>query len=807
MTRLRQALATGLVLGSLWGALEALLGVLVPALRFAAETGSAAPLDWLDVPAVAALGALRYALAGVVIVVPLTLLLGPWLGRSERARDMLPARVFVAFVVAVNHYWFTKPLWPSSWGYPFHHPVRLAQTAAWVLLGALVAWAVVRPRRAVEAEPAGAGVTLLRRVLIFAVGFVDLGWAATGDAGLHLLGGRSADAVGFFGVAHEGALSGMPLPYALGVCALFALMAALVLGDRALGVRRPGALTTTLVLLLLAGGATWASLREERLGEPPPAAFDGERPPNVLLIVADALRADHVGCYGNEREPPVSPHVDALAADGVQLDRTWAQAPFTWTSFGSMLTGKYPRRHGLIKMSPTQRLDPQANRTLAQALSDQGYATGAFLTGTLSNESGLLQGFGTYFETIVGHEPVNRASKWSIVRSGMLLAILFNKVRQALDPALVNTEAMRWIGDHADRPFFALVHYYSTHTPYDPPAPYDALYGLDAYDGPYAPFLQSHAVVIMKALRDGHCWVPGCDKPLWTCGHFDPARDVPAIHALYDAGLKFADDMVGDLLALLDEKGIADDTLVIFTADHGEELFDHAIFEHDWMFETNLHIPVVMRLPGRLPAGARVSWPTEEIDLAPTILDLVGRGALPDADGRSLLPDVSGVEPPSDELWTFAENVRYVSMRGPRYKLTRNRFSGELRVFDLLTDPHEAMPLDLSRLANAALRDDLLARLDRYDASMPAVTRLKTFAADPHLAERLNALGYVGWHHDTASPDAGATDASAGEGAAAAKSALDEAWMLGSNEMLEEDLYGRAFVWTPDDQARVLRRP
>src|SRR5262249_41138736 len=187
-----------------------------------------------------------------------------------------------------------------------------------------------------------------------------------------------------------------------------------------------------------------------------------------------------------------------LAQQGVLFERAVTQAPFTWTSFGSFLTGKYPRKHGLMKMLPNQRLDPQANRTIAAALADAGYVTGAFMTGTLSNNSGLLAGFDTYFEALVGHDPVSRASKWSIVRSDLLLMRLKSKVKQALDPRLVNTEAVRWISANAGRPFFAMVHYYDTHTPYAPPAPYDRLYDPD-YKGSFHPFTQSLGQIVTQA--------------------------------------------------------------------------------------------------------------------------------------------------------------------------------------------------------------------------------------------------------------------------------------------------------------------
>jgi arylsulfatase A-like enzyme len=470
-------------------------------------------------------------------------------------------------------------------------------------------------------------------------------------------------------------------------------------------------------------GGGLAEWRDARLAAQARRAPPPEGAPNLLMVVVDALRADRLGCYGyDRREPPTSPHLDALAAEGIVFDQAVVQAPFTWTSFGSFLTGKYPRQHGLIKMDPTQRLDPQRNTTIARALQQEGWVTGAFLTGTLSNNSGLLEGFDTYFETIVGHEPVTRDSKWSIVRSGLLLSIFRNKIRQKLDPRLVNTEALAWIEANSERPFFALVHYYSTHTTYDPPEPWGSLYDPD-YEGPFHPFTQSHNIAVTKH------------------GTLElTPRDLEHIEALYDGGVAFADDMFGDLVAKLRELGILDDTLIVFTSDHGEELYEHGVFEHDWMFNTNLYVPLVLRLPGGRLGGARVPWHVESLDIPPTIVDVVGHGRLDPGGGRSLLPDAAGVEPPPAERAVFSENNRYAAMLDGRWKLIVNWTdrSRRPRVFDLAEDPGEYVPLD-----DPELEARLLERWSEYWESLPPLESLPTFAADPTIYERLKQLGYL----------------------------------------------------------------
>ncbi len=527
---------------------------------------------------------------------------------------------------------------------------------------------------------------------------------------------------------------------------IFGLVTALVL-VRPGRLGPPGRRAFLTACVVLFGLGPWAAWREAGLTNFTERAAPEGRAPNVLLVVVDALRGDRLGCYGYERDPPTSPHVDAMAAEGVVFERAVVQAPFTWTSFGSFLTGKYPREHGLMRMRSDQRLDPKRNRTIAQALQDEGYVCGAFLTGTLSNNSGLLAGFDTYFEQIVGHVPVTRSSKWSIARSDMLLYILYNKIRQHLDVRLVNTEALRWIREQQDRPFFAMVHYYSTHTPYDPPAPYKELYDPD-YEGIYKTFTQSYNVAIGR-------------------GDFEfTERDLVRVNALYDGGLAFADEMFGSLLDLLDELEIADDTLVIFTSDHGEELYDHKVFEHDWMFNTNLYVPLVVRFPDGVHAGRRVPWHVEAMDIPATVVEVAGRGTLDPGDGRSLVPDAGGTEPPAEERAVFSENNRYVAMLDDEYKLVANREvlvapellevaseKHKVRVFDLTADPDELHPIEAGDL-----RRRLFERMLEYDGRMPSLSSMPTFAIDPSMAERLRQLGYV-------------------EG------------YLGPNEQLEEDLY------------------
>ena len=248
-----------------------------------------------------------------------------------------------------------------------------------------------------------------------------------------------------------------------------------------LGESRPAVVrvrSAFLVVLMIAGVALL--LRERSIAGGGPTKADAGGKFNVVLVIVDTLRAENMHCYGYERE--TTPRLDALAEEGVLFERAVAQAPYTWTSFGSIFTGKYPRHHGLVKMDPTIRFNPKVNDTLQSILDEAGYRTSAFMTGMLSNSSGLLAGFQTYLEAMVGRDPVDRRSVWTYFRSELVLHALLNKVRQAFDPAFVAKAAMDWIDDRADDRFLSVIHLYSTHTPYAPPKEHDVF--TEEYDGP-----------------------------------------------------------------------------------------------------------------------------------------------------------------------------------------------------------------------------------------------------------------------------------------------------------------------------------
>jgi arylsulfatase A-like enzyme len=514
-------------------------------------------------------------------------------------------------------------------------------------------------------------------------------------------------------------------------------------------------------LCWLGGGAFLVGANEDsrRLGE---VNERTAQMPNVLLFVCDAMRADVLGCYGNERVQ--TPRIDALAKEGVLFERALVQAPFTGSSFGSWFTGKYPRRHGFVRMAPDTRMAP--NITLASHLKDaplvgagrmerDDYHCVTFMTGALSQSAGLARGFDSYFESFMGHHLVDVENPWSLFSSELLLFVARTKLAQKFDATPVASEASRWLRANGHKRFFAMVHLFATHTPYDPPDDVRALYCDPAYEGPLSVFRSDHAFAIHE----------GRAKPT--------EADARQIRDLYHGGVTYTDRQIAQVLAELERQGTLDDTLVVVTADHGEELGEHGVWEHNHMFQSNLRVPLVLHWPRKLPLGKRVDALVESTDFLPTICELLGieppkeskldeRGRdYGSVDGRSVLPLLDG-RAPSIRDFSFAENGLEMSVQDLRWKLVvpaideQNRplaLAGETidslavrgvaraRLFDLQSDPGETRDVLAMERAQA---ERLLAALSAWDASMP-IPRIEIVLSPRDVIENARRMAEIGY--------------------------------------------------------------
>ena len=425
-------------------------------------------------------------------------------------------------------------------------------------------------------------------------------------------------------------------------------------------------------------------------------------PQNLVLISVDTLRADHLGAYGYDRA--TSPNIDRLARRGQRFEHAYAVMPTTGPSHAAMFTSLYPRQVGV--RTNGQTLADEA-LTLAEQLRDHGYATAAFISSVvLAARYGLQQGFDAYGEPETG-----RATR--------------------VGTATV-AEASKWLADRPQhRPFFLFVHIFDPHTPYE--APEHLRRALGAPDPPSPP---------------GREFV-GSPAP------FGPDEAAAAVRA-YDAEIAAADEAVGALVDALATSGLDATTVVALVSDHGEtlgELLDsHGYaFDHgEFLYEHQLRVPLIFRLPDPAGAGRGVSHatPVSLLDVAPTLLDLLGVEPLPLMLGRSLRPLMEGKS--VDPLPVFAERRSFAST--PR-ELLRGDAVAVLR-WPWWVVHAEAVGPELLRaggpwqgpveLANhGAVATGLLQDIDRRTRAVTPLLESGTLEADPKMLERLRALGYI----------------------------------------------------------------
>jgi arylsulfatase A-like enzyme len=323
----------------------------------------------------------------------------------------------------------------------------------------------------------------------------------------------------------------------------------------------------------------------------------------------DTLRADHLSSYGYHR--PTSPRLDALAQQGVLFETAIATSSWTLPSHVSLVTGRYAYENP-ARGSP---LDPSLP-TIAEAFRARGYRTGAFSANTFffSRQVGFGRGF-IRFEDYF-HSWADRAARTLYgrkVSQYLLQRLGFEDIPGRKLAEHVTAGTLDWIADDP-RPFFVMLNYFDTHDPYLPPQPWRNKFSRQPNPG---------GVLNSFLLR----YYPEM-SPEQLQGEIDA----------YDGALAYVDDQIGRLLDALAQQGRLENTIVVITSDHGEMLGEHELFLHrNCLYREAIHVPLILRWPGRLPAGARIAQPVSIASLPATLMELVGaeNAAFP---GPSLAP-------------------------------------------------------------------------------------------------------------------------------------------------------------------------
>ncbi|MCX6567256.1 MAG: sulfatase [Candidatus Aminicenantes bacterium] len=450
-----------------------------------------------------------------------------------------------------------------------------------------------------------------------------------------------------------------------------------------------------------------------------PVFYVPEKTPlNIILISVDTLRADHVGTYGYDK--PVTPRIDALAADGVVFENVYSTAPWTLPAHVSMFTGLNCVQHRVY--SEHDRMDPRTT-TLAEIMRGRGYATRAITSGGfVSSIFGFSKGFDEYHMDQADMMDASQAAK-------------------------TGYDAAQWIEKNADRSFFLFLHTYQVHSPYKSPKPYQTMFLR-----PDAPWTRVDVTNILGGQG-------GVYKPL---SESERANMI----ALYDGGIRFTDEtLVQHVVDALRRHKLYDRTMIIVTSDHGEEFYDHGGWTHSHsVYDEIIRVPLVIKMPGSECRGRRYSSIVRLIDLMPTVLDVAG---IPSEElsinGESLRPVLRGKET-GDRVFLaeLAENIlncqipQRLALNYGRRKVILNRaFTPEqlefftakppsfppVELYDLARDPGEQKNV-IDRPEDAAKVRALVQKARETDRLIPR-REGKESKIDKNLEDQLRALGYI----------------------------------------------------------------
>jgi len=453
-------------------------------------------------------------------------------------------------------------------------------------------------------------------------------------------------------------------------------------------------------------------------------AGENQTRPNILMVMVDTLRADHVGCYGYGS--PTTPTIDALAKEGMRFENAFSASSWTTPSVMSAFTSLLPREHGVVD---TTRTLPGKVTTLAWQLRQHGYHTCAVLCNPCASaKMGFDSGFDVYDDfTILLNTELN---VFDVMGESGQRSI--NTVTTSREIADLSLKYLRQSPDN--KPWFMFVLLFDPHADYVPPRRYARMFDT-GYHG--------------KASGQVYGLGGNCQTIQWP----DKA-DRDHVISLYNGEIRYADDELGRFLQLAKaEKLLNDNTLMVVTADHGEEFNEHGGSTHGHsLYEELVRIPLVMRWPGRIPAGKVCPAQVQSIDLAPTLLSLIGAPAAQGFGGRDLSPLLNGSGTLDREkimLHTHL-NQGVAAVRTPQLKVIEQLGSGEVSGFDLRNDPLEQEPLAGEALRQHAQLAPLAAELVKWnsEAATAFSKRKAEHKAKPQLtAQQIKALKAMGYVH------------------------------------------------------------
>lgn len=415
------------------------------------------------------------------------------------------------------------------------------------------------------------------------------------------------------------------------------------------------------------------------------------QPQYVIIIIMDAVRPDHVSCYGYERN--TTPNIDELAGDGVVFDDAISQAPWTLSSVATLLSSTFPCQHGASRVEGKNVPLKNTAMTIGEILMAEGYLTCAMSTAKIFTPTlGLSQGFSESY-IVGGTEDV---------------------LEKVAAPQLTDAAVM-WLRKNKNEKCFLVLHHYDPHSAYI--AGEECLSRFDpGYEGPFR--FRFGSLEILKMAKAGRI----SEAVNLT------DEDVRHIKALYDCEILRTDRAIGRLVDSLEAWGRLEKSMIFVTADHGEEFLEHGSIEHgQTVYEETIKVPLVLFCPSYVAGPLRVGQQVGLIDVAPTILDALSIDIPPNFEGKSLMPLVSskfgtfdksprpcGV--PAGCLITEAviHRSEKKSLRCPPWKLIFDPFFGAAELYKIAEDPNETANLIDTRGDIASGLTDVLLLMEPY---------------------------------------------------------------------------------------------
>ncbi len=397
-----------------------------------------------------------------------------------------------------------------------------------------------------------------------------------------------------------------------------------------------------------------------------------DKRPNIVLFGIDSLLADHMSCYGYHRQ--TTPHIDRFAKTGTLFERNFSPHIPTTSAYASMLTGRDAFGTHVVALRHQGPLRAEV-KTLPEILREAGYATTC--VGFTGNPSS--RGFDKYLD-------YPSWGSWNEGRSP--------KAESLNETALPELDRLA----AGEAPFFLFLRHMDPHAPYLPPAPYERMFYHGNESDPANKSMEP--VMSFKPFRDFFAsWMP------------PGISDKDYVIAQYDGAIAYMDACIQRIFTALETHGILDETIVVLNGDHGETLYDHDCwFDHHGIYDNTLHVPLIIRYPGKVPAGKRVSGFSQHKDLVPTLLELAGIECAEKFEGVSLIPLANG-EVASHESEFYITECTWMRKHGwrtPHWKLIVAlepdfHFKPEVELYNLIEDPAENSNLAASQPEVVAL--------------------------------------------------------------------------------------------------------